>query len=117
MSKEKASDVLGWVDSVGPVTVAPGKPNPSPALAARVRALEGLLREAEAALSSVRTLDCGAHYCRYCPAKSPAWEHGPSCPYVESQREYASARDVRTRIAALLSAEGDGGTLQQEEKD
>lgn len=30
-------------------------------------------------------LDCGAHSCRYCSAKSPAWEHDSHCLYVRSQ--------------------------------
>jgi hypothetical protein len=58
-------------------------------------------------LKHVRVLDCGAHYCRYCPAKSPAWEHTPSCPYEESQRihDEAQAMIARLSTAFLLSGE------------
>jgi hypothetical protein len=55
-------------------------------------------------LRHVRVLDCGAHYCRYCPAKSPAWEHTPSCPYVESQQVHTDAMALRDRLSALLSS-------------
>lgn len=53
-------------------------------------------------LRCVRVLDCGAHYCRYCPARSPAWEHDPSCPYVESQKEYDRARTAADELASIL---------------
>ena len=49
-------------------------------------------------LKSVRTLDCGAHYCRYCSAKSPKWEHSTGCPYVESQRESDAANSMIQRL-------------------
>lgn len=57
--------------------------------------------EVIAALRCVRTLDCGVHYCRYCPAKSPEWWHVSSCPYVESQRDYELARRIMTRLRTL----------------
>ncbi len=67
----------------------------------RIAGLQEHLIAAAQLLRSVRTLDCGAHYCRYCPAKSPAWEHSPSCPYVESQREKDEARALIAEIEAL----------------
>lgn len=51
-------------------------------------------------LRCVRVLDCGAHYCRYCPAKSPDWQHGAYCPYVESQHEWDAARAMIRRLEA-----------------
>ena len=54
-------------------------------------------------LQAVHVLDCGTHYCRYCPAKSPDWDHTPGCPYVESQRDTDEARALIPRIAAALA--------------
>ncbi len=62
-----------------------------------------LLAEAERLLKHVNVLDCGAHYCRYCPAKSPDWDHTPFCPYEQSQRDNDAARVLRAQIAAALS--------------
>ena len=53
-------------------------------------------------LCCVRSLDCGAHYCRYCLAKSPTWEHSPCCPYPESQRDYEQARALVAQIEAAI---------------
>lgn len=67
-------------------------------------ALRLALTEAEALLAEVHVRDCGAHYCRYCSARSPEWEHGPYCPYVESQEASTRAQHLRARIRALLHA-------------
>lgn len=61
---------------------------------------EALRDETIRLLKCVRPLDCGAHYCRYCPAKSPAWEHSPACPYVESQRDHDDAQSLIRALAA-----------------
>lgn len=53
--------------------------------------------------TGVRPLDCGVHFCRYCPAKSPEWAHSPFCPYVESQKIQDRAAQVATQLAALSS--------------
>jgi hypothetical protein len=58
-------------------------------------------------LKHVRVLDCGAHYCRYCPAKSEAWEHTPGCPYEESQRIYSEAQAMIARLSAASSSPGE----------
>lgn len=71
-------------------------------MARELLALRAAVREAEVLLREVRPLDCGAHYCRYCPAKSPDWEHGPHCPYVESQHAADRARALRLKLAARL---------------
>ena len=61
---------------------------------------KALLEETIRLLRCVRPLDCGAHYCRYCPAKSPAWEHGPCCPYVKSQCEHDEAQALIRQLEA-----------------
>ena len=66
---------------------------------ARIRALA---TEAAELLKHVNVLDCGAHFCRYCPAKSPTWEHSPGCPYEESQRLNTEAGRVRKALLAAL---------------
>ena len=66
--------------------------------------LQTLIARAIQVCGYVRSLDIGAHYCRYCPAKSPAWEHSPSCPYVESQREKDEARALKGELEALLAS-------------
>lgn len=86
-----------------------------------------VVREAADLLRRVRVLDCGAHYCRYCPAKSPAWEHTTSCPYVESQREQTRARQVADQLLHLTIMIGEladslaylasGETVTQQESD
>lgn len=59
-------------------------------------------------LKCVQVLDCGAHYCRYCSAKSPDWEHGAWCPYVQSQRENDEALKLARRLEAALPPAPDG---------
>lgn len=66
------------------------------------------LQQAIELLKHVRVLDCGAHYCRYCPAKSPAWEHAPHCPYEESQKRNDEARKLRAQLSAALSTPSAG---------
>lgn len=66
--------------------------------------IEALLPDLIDVLRHVNVLDCGAHYCRYCPAKSPDWDHTPGCPYVESQHANNRARAMRTTLADLLPA-------------
>lgn len=50
----------------------------------------------------VRPLDCGDHYCRYCRAKSPLWEHSEHCPYADSVRKVENARLILDDLAATL---------------
>lgn len=58
-----------------------------------------------AAKAAIRVLDCGAHYCRYCPAGTHNnWQHGASCPYEESQREYSDGRHAIDDALAELDA-------------
>jgi hypothetical protein len=53
------------------------------------------------ALGNVRPLDCGAHYCRYCPAGTHnQWQHGPSCPYAESQKDYEEAQQLKALLGS-----------------
>lgn len=66
--------------------------------------LRKLATEAAEILKHVRVLDCGAHFCRYCPARSPEWEHMPSCPYEESQGLNTRASQLRVELLAALSA-------------
>jgi len=73
---------------------------------AELGGVQDLLKQAAPLLRTVRVLDCGAHYCRYCPAKSPLWEHSPSCLYVESQKEQSDAHALAAEIAKLLPEEG-----------
>lgn len=69
--------------------------------------VELVRRLMELARTHLYTLPIGAHYCRYCPAKSSDWEHGPSCPYVESQRGYDESRKIIAQLEkSLASAEG-----------
>jgi hypothetical protein len=65
--------------------------------------------QAEAALARVREalegvlanhcLDCGAHYCRYCSARSPEWAHTEHCYYVRSVQAFEKARAALTPAA------------------
>lgn len=60
--------------------------------------------EVEALRRSARPLDCGAHYCRYCPAGTHnQWAHTPSCPYVESQQDAELVRTLHAKLAASRS--------------
>ena len=43
--------------------------------------------ELELIASQVRKLDCGVHYCRYCSACSPEWQHSDNCPYAQSLQD------------------------------
>lgn len=63
-----------------------------------------LLEEAVELLAEVRPRDCGAHYCRYCPAKSPEWTHDLHCLYVESQQAAERASRLRKRLVNALPA-------------
>lgn len=74
--------------------------------------LKALVVEAVELLKHVRVLDCGAHYCRYCPAKSPEWEHTPSCPYEESQVVSERARVLRQKLSAALEGAATKGQGQ-----
>lgn len=74
-------------------------PTPPPPL--DIPALRRLLADVAELLGEVRPRDCGAHYCRYCPAKSPEWAHDRHCSYVESQQAAERARVAR---AALVNA-------------
>ena len=75
---------------------------------APTEALKALVRQAIKHLKHVHVLDCGAHYCRYCPAKSPKWEHTPSCPYLESQKRNTEALKLRAQLSAALSTPSAG---------
>lgn len=70
-------------------------------LAQQAQQITALVGEAVPLLRCVRVLDCGAHYCRYCPAKSPEWDHDENCPYVVSQRDNTAASELAERLAAL----------------
>lgn len=54
-------------------------------------------------LRCVRVADCGAHFCRYCAAKSPEWLHAEHCHYVQTQRENDEARGLAEKLADLLT--------------
>ena len=43
-------------------------------------------------------LDCGAHHCYYCSARSPEWRHDPYCAYIRSQ-------SARTALRAAVRGE------------
>jgi len=79
------------------------------AFSAPPEALRALVEQAIELLKHVHVLDCGAHYCRYCPAKSPAWEHTPHCPYEESQKRNTEARELRAQLTAALSTPPSAG--------
>ena len=74
------------------------------ALIARVRELEAerdrlaveveRLRVAARDFLDHHSLDCGAHYCRYCPARSPEWKHETYCAYVRAQAAYTALSAV-----------------------
>lgn len=55
---------------------------------------------------AIRPLDCGHHYCRYCRAQSPAWEHSEHCPYARSLRIWTEAGALLDRAQREL-ARGD----------
>lgn len=68
----------------------------------RLARLERAARDSLISLAHVRQRDIGAHYCRYCSAKSPDWAHHPSCLFEESRREVDHARATMTTLAAVL---------------
>lgn len=49
---------------------------------------------------SVRTLDCGHHYCRYCNAKSPEWKHAEACSYVQSEKDVRAFQEKADALRA-----------------
>lgn len=71
--------------------------------------LLSLLPEIIDALGTVRHLDCGAHYCRYCAAKSPKWTHEPYCAYQESIRETTTARSLAEALRAYVTTDAANG--------
>lgn len=56
------------------------------------------LREAAQEFLLHHQMDCGAHFCRYCSARSPEWEHAEHCSFAMSQEAY-------TKLRAALAAE------------
>jgi len=57
---------------------------------ARLKAEIARLKAAARDFLDNHSLDCGAHYCRYCCARSPEWSHEPYCAYVRSQSAYTA---------------------------
>lgn len=69
---------------------------------ARANRAEAALARVRAALEDVlahHSVDCGAHYCRYCSAKSPEWAHAEHCAYVRSVQAFTRARAALTPAA------------------
>jgi len=64
-------------------------------------ALTALLASIDLVRRSIRPLDCGHHYCRYCEAgTSNNWEHHPSCPYELSIQETDEAKRLVDAVIA-----------------
>lgn len=79
------------------ISVADDMVKAADALARRIA--EGArLKEAAEEFLRYHALDCGAHFCRYCSARSPEWEHAEHCSFVLSQAAY-------TKLRAALVAE------------
>ena len=74
-------------------------------LEARTAALEAALPETLRLLGCVHVKDCGDHYCRYCSARSPEWNHEAYCAYGQSQRDHTAASMLTARLLALRPSE------------
>mgnify|MGYP001220292720 CR=1 FL=1 len=75
--------------------------SPAPDLSALWALLDALLDVAQRA---IRPLDCGAHYCRYCPAGTKnGWQHGPNCPYEKSQKDHTEAQRLIRELRSVLA--------------